>query len=188
MGRAASEMGSAKAGEVDFPMIIKGVINATATAAASMLGSATSISNLAQKASACAVKSGYYGGDEASCAVVNGCKWVAGMKVRSATLKGACSVGPTPAPPAPSGGTAEKRNPTVVFMEDMFKYLEGEPRKLLLAAFPDLSFLSGGMMSDADIRTLVQSIIYDDIVAIFDLATTSGSSTTAIFESVEKFM
>ena len=92
----ASEMGSAKAGEVDFPMIIKGVINATATAAASMLGSATSISNLAQKASACAVKSGYYGGDEASCAVVNGCKWVAGMKVRSASLKGACSVGPRP--------------------------------------------------------------------------------------------
>ena len=195
-GIFAKSLPAAKAGEVDFPMIFaspvikgivnkifKGVINATATAAASMLGSATSISNLVKKASACAVKSGYYyGGDEASCAAVNGCKWVASMKVGSATLKGACSVGPTPAPPAPSGGTAEKRNPTVAFMEDMFKYLEGEPRKLLLAAFPDLSFLSGGMMSDADMRTL------DDIVAIFDLATTSGSSTTAIFESVEKLM
>jgi hypothetical protein len=197
-GIFAKSLPAAKAGEVDFPMIfaspvIKGIVNkivkgVTTTVAVST--SATSMNDLAQKASACAMKSGAMGGDEASCAGLHtsGCKWAAGMTLSGITLPGTCSFDLTPAPPATSGGTAEKRNPTVVFMEDMFKYLEGEPRKLLLAAFPDLSFLSGGMMSDADMRTLIQSTIYDDVVAFLDLVTTTGSSTTAIFESVEKFM
>ena len=125
------------------------------------------------------VCSGYTRYGSSTCSTSSFCKW-------SSTCSS--TTAPAPAPWSTRRRTAEKRNPTVVFMEDMFKYLEGEPRKLLLAAFPDLSFLSGGMMSDADMRTLIQSTIYDDIVAIFDLATTSSSSTTAIFESVEKFM